>query len=366
MTARNELPMKIGFIINPVAGMGGRVGLKGTDDLSGLAEALGGEPVSLIRAQQALRSIEEESDIFFLTCSGKMGESELKKTQFKFEVIYDTPEKTSAEDTKKAALAMLGSGCDLLLFSGGDGTAGDIVSVVDKKIPVLGIPAGVKIFSPVFCLTPEECGRIVTTFTETSVREVLDLDEEAYRRNVLDIRIKGEAIVPVSSCVQSGKSTSCSVDAKIEIAERIFDNVRAEGKDVLYIIGPGTTTMEAKKKFGDGGTLLGVDAIRDGNYIKKDASEKQLLEALRDFQGKVVIIVSPIGSQGFIFGRGNQQISPAVIRRADEITVIASPDKLECTYALHVDTGDRNLDMKLRGYVKVLSGYHDFRMMKVI
>jgi predicted polyphosphate/ATP-dependent NAD kinase len=358
--------MKIGFIINPVAGMGGKVGLKGTDNMAELAARLGGEPVSLIRAEQALHSIEKEDDMFFLTCSGKMGESVLKKTHFKFEVIYDAPEKTSAEDTKKAALKMLDSGCDLLLFSGGDGTAGDIVSVVDKKIPVLGIPAGVKIFSPVFCVTPKECGRIVSTFTETSIREVLDIDEEAYRRNELNVRIKGEAVVPVSPAVQSGKATSSSVDAKIDIAERIIDDYLAHGKDVLYIIGPGTTTMEVKNKFSIDGTLLGVDAVRNSKLVKKDASEKHLIEALQEFDGKVAIIVSPIGSQGFIFGRGNQQISQVVIRRADEIIVIASPDKLEFTPALHVDTGDPELDNKLRGYVKVLSGYHDFKMIKVV
>jgi len=356
--------MKVGFIINPVSGMGGTVGLKGTDNLAELAAKLGGEPVSLIRAEQALHSIEED-DIFFLTCSGKMGESVLKKTRFKYDVIYDAPEKTSAEDTKKAALEMLGSGCDLLLFSGGDGTAGDIVSVVDKKIPILGIPSGVKIFSPVFCVTPKECGRIVSTFTETSIKEILDIDEEAYRKNELNVRIKGEAVVPVNPAVQSGKATSGSVDAKIDIAERIFDDYRARGKDVLYIIGPGTTTMEVKKKLGIEGTLLGVDAFRNGKLVKKDASEKHLLEALKKFGGKIAIIVSPIGSQGFIFGRGNQQISPAVIQRADEIIVIASPDKLEFTPLLHVDTGDAKLDNKLRGYIKVLSGYHDFKMMKI-
>jgi len=358
--------MKIGFIINPVAGMGGRVGLKGTDNLAELAASLGGEPVSLKRAEQALHSIEEENEMLFLTCSGKMGESVLEKTRFKFEVIYVAPEKTSAEDTKKAAQKMLDLGCDLLLFSGGDGTAGDIVSVVDKKIPILGIPAGVKIFSPVFCVTPRECGRIVSTFTETSIKEVLDIDEEAYRKNELNIRIKGEAVVPVSTGVQSGKATSSSTDAKMEIAERLIDDYRAQGKDVLYIIGPGTTTMEVKKRFGIDGTLLGVDAVRNGEFVKKDVSEKQLLELIEGFNGKVVIIVSPIGNQGFIFGRGNQQISPVVIRRADDIIVIASPDKLEFTPVLHVDTGDHELDDKLRGYVKVLSGYHDFKMMKVV
>jgi len=357
--------MKIGFIINPVAGLGGKVGLKGTDNMADLAARLGGEPVSLVRAEQALQSI-DGNDMFFLTCSGEMGEDVLRKTRFRFEVIYEAPEKTTAEDTKRAARKMLESGCDLLLFSGGDGTASDIVSAVDKKIPILGIPAGVKIFSPVFCVTPGECGRIVSTFTETSLREVLDIDEEAYRENELNISIKGEAVVPVSPEVQSGKTISGSVDAQKEIAERIIDDSRSEGKDVLYIIGPGTTTMEVKKRFGIDGTLLGVDSVKDGKIIKKDANEKHLLDALKEFEGKVVIIVSPIGSQGFIFGRGNQQIGPEIIRRADEIKVIASPEKLESTPDLHADTGDPELDKKLRGYIKVLSGYHDFKLMKVV
>lgn len=357
--------MKIGFIVNPIAGMGGRVGLKGTDGLAEVAAQLGGEPVSLQRAEEALRSIEEAGEeIVFYTCSGPMGEDVLRNTRFRYEVVYETPEKkTTSEDTKKAAQKMLG--CDLLLFSGGDGTACDIVSVVDKKIPVLGIPAGVKIFSPVFCMTPRECGRILSSFVETAVRDVLDIDEEAFRNNELNITLKGEALVPVSSSIQSGKEVSGAVDAKGEIADRIIDDYRAEGGNKLLILGPGTTTMEIKKHFGNNGTLLGVDVVKNGRIMIKDAAEKQLLEAIRQFEGKVVIIVSPIGSQGFIFGRGNQQISPAIIRQADEIKVIASPEKLELTPTLHVDTGDVELDRRLRGYIKVQSGYHDFKVMKV-
>jgi predicted polyphosphate/ATP-dependent NAD kinase len=357
--------MKVGFIINPIAGMGGKAGLKGTDDLADLAKELGCEPESLRKAELALLSI-DDNDIFFLTCSGNMGESVMKKSRFNFKVIYQTPAKTTAQDTRNAASKMLGEGCDIILFSGGDGTARDVISAVDMKIPILGIPAGVKIFSPVFCITPKECGRIVSTFTETSIREVLDIDEEAYRRNELSIAIKGQAVVPVSPGVQNGKAVSESVDAKLEIASRIFDDFQAEGKDALYIIGPGTTTMEVKKKLGIDGTLLGVDAFRNGKTFWKDASEKRLLDALLEFKGKVVIIVSPIGSQGFIFGRGNQQIGTEVIKRADEIKVIASPEKLEFTPDLHVDTGDDELDEKLRGYIKVLSGYHDFKFMKVV
>jgi predicted polyphosphate/ATP-dependent NAD kinase len=358
--------MKIGFIINPVAGMGGKVGLKGTDNLADLAASLGAKPISSMRAEQAIQSIEAQESMFFLTCSGKMGEIVLKKTRFNYEVIYEAPGRTTAEDTKKAALKMLESGCDLILFSGGDGTARDIVSAVDRKVPILGIPAGVKIFSPVFCTTPKECGRIISSFTETSVREVLDIDEEAYRRGTLNIQIYSEAVVPVSPDIQSGKAISGSVNAKEDIADRIFDDSQEEKKDVLYIIGPGMTTMEVKKRFGIDGTLLGVDAVINCRLVVKDACEKHLLDIIKKFKGKVVIIVSPIGSQGFIFGRGNQQIGPEIIKHADEIKVIATPEKLELTPALRVDTGDEELDKKLRGYIKVLSGYHDFKILKVI
>lgn len=357
--------MKIGFIINPIAGMGGKVGLKGTDGMADLALSLGGQPVSLRRAEDALRTlVDQEKDLFFLTCSGKMGEDVLKKMEFHYRVVYKTPERTTAEDTKKAAKEMLD--CDLLLFSGGDGTVCDIISAVDKKIPILGIPAGVKMFSPIFCVTPKECGRIISSYVETSVRDVLDIDEDAYRRNELSIKIRGEAIVPVSPAIQGGKGISSTVDAKKDISTRIYDDYLAEGKDVLYIIGPGTTTMEVKKRFGIDGTLLGVDVVRNGKIVKKDACEGHLQTAIKKYGGKVVIIVSPIGSQGFILGRGNQQIGPDIIKRADEIKVIASPDKLESTPHLHIDTGDHELDAKLRGYIKVQSGYRDFKMMKVV
>lgn len=357
--------MKIGFIVNPVAGMGGRVGLKGTDGLADLAARLGGERISLKRAQEALQNIgDADNEITFLTCSGEMGEDVLRHTSFSYKVIYQIPETTTSEDTKQAACKMLD--CDLILFSGGDGTACDIISVVDKQVPILGIPAGVKIFSPVFCITPQECGRIVSTFLETTVRDVLDIDEEAYRNNTLNVRIMGEALVPVSPAVQSGKEISGAVDAKRDIAQRIFDDCRAKGKDVLYIIGPGTTTMEVKHLFGIDGTLLGVDAVVNGKLVQKDACEKHLLKAIETYPTRVMIIVSPIGSQGFIFGRGNQQISPSIINKADEIKIIASPDKLATTPVLHVDTGDLELDTRLRGYIKVQSGYHDLTIMKVV
>jgi predicted polyphosphate/ATP-dependent NAD kinase len=351
--------MKIGLIVNPIAGMGGRVGLKGTDGVSELAIRLGAKEISLERAEEALRAITRK-DVLFFTCSGKMGEEVLKKTGLRHEITYLAPNITSSIDTKRAAKNMLD--CDLILFAGGDGTARDIIDAIDAEVPILGIPAGVKIFSPIFGLTPRETGSIVSEYDgSTTLQEVLDIDEEAYRKGKLDIRIWGIALVPISSSLQRGKEPLGFNGAKKDIAQRIVDDT----KDELLIIGPGTTTHEVKKAFKVEGSLLGVDLLRRGRIVKKDASEKDILQEMKLWRGDKVIIVSPIGNQGFIFGRGNQQISPEVIRNADKIIVIASPEKLLGIEALHVDTGDPEMDKKLRGYIKVLTGYRDFKLMRI-
>lgn len=351
--------MKIGLIVNPIAGMGGRVGLKGTDGVSELAIRLGAKEISLERAEEALRAVTRK-DVLFFTCSGKMGEEVLKKIGLRYEITYIAPRITSSEDTKRAAQNMLD--CDLILFAGGDGTARDIIDAIDAEVPILGIPAGVKIFSPVFGLTPREAGSIVSEYDgSTTIQEVLDIDEEAYRKGKLDIKIYGIARVPVSSSLQRGKEPLGFNGAKKDIAQRIVDDT----KDELLIIGPGTTTLEVKKAFKVEGGLLGVDLIHRGRIVKKDASEKDILQETKLWKGDKVIIVSPIGNQGFIFGRGNQQISSEVIRNANKIIVIASPEKLMDIEALHVDTGDPELDRKLRGYIKVLCGYRDFKFMRI-
>jgi predicted polyphosphate/ATP-dependent NAD kinase len=136
--------------------------------------------------------------------------------------------------------------------------------------------------------------------------------------------------------------------------------------DVIYIVGPGTTTrtigdlLDAKK------SLLGVDIFCNKKIVASDVNEKQILEKI---QGKTAqIIVTPIGGQGFIFGRGNQQISPDVIRRVglDNIVVVATEGKLRSLKSLRVDTGDPNLDDALRARnIKVVTDYKTEYVMHV-
>ena len=124
----------------------------------------------------------------------------------------------------------------------------------------------------------------------------------------------------------------------------------------LYILGPGTTTRTVMERLGLPKTLLGVDAVRDGELAGADLTEADLL-ALVDAAPEAHIVVTVIGGQGHIFGRGNQQISPAVIRRvgAGHIIVIATQTKLLSLEGrpLLVDTGDPALDEELSGYAKV-------------
>lgn len=354
--------MKLGFLINPIAGMGGRVGLKGTDGV--LEEALrrGAIPIAANRARECLEVLKAGKDrLDFITCSGRMGASLIEG--FTFTVVYETSENTSSEDTKIACVRFLESGADLILFCGGDGTARDVYSAIDGKVPVLGIPAGVKMHSSVFAVNPKAAGELVLDFANGNIglreAEVIDVDEEAYRDNKLLTKLYGYMQTPYKSeLVQAGKMVFVSQDdeeSKFSISVFAGEFMR-DGS--AYILGAGSTTEAIAKQSGAEKTLLGVDVIKEGKTLLKDASEKDLLR-LFEKESSVKIIVSPIGAQGFVFGRGTQQISPAVIRKAGikNVIYVATPVKLNSTPHLLVDTGDAELDRELSGYRSVVIGY---------
>ena len=358
----------IGFLINPIAGMGGRVALKGTDGVVAEAIRRGSEPVSPGIAFRFLSSLQCKPH--FITASGDMGENSLKKAGFDFSVIYSTGNVTSAEDTKNAVRAMIAEGAKLIVFTGGDGTARDVVSA-EREVPVLGIPSGVKMFSSCFALSPESAARVLCEYLKGSAvfrdSEILDIDEEAYRMGELKIKLYATARTPyIPGYIQNSKEESFGGDeesAKDEIAEYILDIMEDR---VLYILGPGTTTMRIAQKMGEEKTPLGVDAYLNRKRVLKDAGEKELRSALLRY-GKAEIIVSPIGSQGFIFGRGNQQISADIIRRVgkERVTVVATPQKMEETPELHIYTGDRELDKMFRGHIRVITGYQRMKMKRL-
>jgi predicted polyphosphate/ATP-dependent NAD kinase len=364
--------MRIGLIINPIAGMGGKVGLKGTDGQETLEKARekGAEPVAEDRAREALSYL-EKLDVEWFTWGGKMGEKLLKELDYDFKLLGE-PEKdeTSPEDTNSAAREMLESDMDLIIFVGGDGTAVDILEVVDGDVPIMGIPSGVKMYSAVFTSTPRAASKLIRDFVRgeapVSEREVMDIDEEAYREGVLAADLKGYAMTPYESALVLSEKQATSMPDEGIMKESIADRIVEEMKpDALYIMGPGSTVKTITDQLGLEKTLLGVDLLKDKKVIAKDVDEQTILENLEE---ENFIIVSPLGGQGSVLGRGNQQISSIVVNEVglSNIIIIATPIKLQGLKNLAVDTGDPEIDEKLRGYQRVITGRHESKLIKVI
>ncbi len=371
------MPKRLGLIVNPVAGIGGRVGLKGSDgaEIQKMALQLGAVPQAQNRTVEALQQLKTVESLEILTYPGEMGEDAARACSFGPQVIGSiTAGQTTAEDTRDAASEMQRRGVDLLLFAGGDGTARDIYSAVGTGLPVLGIPAGVKIHSAVYATHPRSAGQLAALYLQGKVAglrelEVMDIDEEAFRRNTLSAKLYGYLKVPFrSSLVQSQKMPSTG-DAQAVAA--IAEDVVSKMEDgVLYIIGPGTTTRAIVEELGLDKTLLGVDVVLNRELIARDASEAQLLALLEEHgTDQARIVITPIGGQGHLFGRGNQQISPQVIERIgrDGIIVVSTPEKLYAlgSQPLLVDTGSRTVDEMLSGYLTVVTGYNERAVRKV-
>jgi len=373
--AEREARRRLGLIVNPIAGIGGRVGLKGSDGaaIQAKALALGAVPRSLERAAQALGRTKRVKDLEVITFPGEMGEDTARVCGYEPSVIGAiTPGATTASDTQNSALQMQRLDVDLLLFAGGDGTARDIYAAVADTLPVLGIPAGVKIHSAVFGTNPISAGDLTALYLEGRVfdlreAEVLDIDEDAIRHGTVSAQLYGYLKIPYrGSLVQSLKTPSAPGEqaAMGAIACDIVDGMEV---DWLYVIGPGTTTRAIAIELGLEKTLIGVDVVRNRELVARDVNERQLLELLEGKQGKIV--VTPIGGQGYIFGRGNQQISPLVIQQVgrDNIIVISTTSKIYSLLGrpLLMDTGDRQVDALLGGYISVITGYNQEMIYRV-
>jgi predicted polyphosphate/ATP-dependent NAD kinase len=368
---------KLGLIVNPIAGIGGRVGLKGSDgvEIQQKAFELGAAPQALNRTIQALERLEPIEALEIITFPGEMGEDAARACGFEPTVIGSIkPGKTTAKDTRDAAREMLRLEVNLLLFAGGDGTARDVYNTVGEELPALGIPAGVKIHSAVYATNPGSAGELAALYLKgriASLREaeVMDIDEEAFRQGVVSAKLYGYLKIPFrTSLVQNLKiASAASAGERAALASIAYDIVEKIEEDCLYIIGPGTTTRAVTSEFGLEKTLIGVDVVLNRELLAADVNESQLLALLEGRRAK--IIVTPIGGQGCIFGRGNQQISPRVIERVgrENIIVVSTREKL---YALGqrplwVDTGDLDVDRMLTGYIKVVTGYNERAVRKV-
>jgi len=362
---------RIGLLVNPVAGMGGSVGLKGTDGtMYHNALQLGAKPVTPPKTREFLAHIRNRDRIELCVAPGNMGEEYVKDSDMAFTVVGSVGEDTSGEDTKRIAADMLAGGTDLLIMVGGDGTARDVYDAVGPDIPVVAVPAGVKVFSSVFAFSTRAAAEMVDAFVEgadVTEEEVLDIDEDAFREGRLDSTLYGYLSVPnVKALLQGGKEASAggsAAESKKEIAAYIVGGMETE---VLYLLGPGTTLQSIADEMGVPKTLLGVDAVFEGELVGTDLNEHAMLRLFEQYETRK-IIVTPIGGNGFIFGRGNKQFTPEVIKRVgrENIIVVGASDKLRKLDCLRVDTGDFELDGQLSGYMDVTVGYKHSKVMPV-
>lgn len=369
---------KLGLIVNPFAGMGGRVGLKGSDGAETVrkAIALGARPEAPRRAAEALEALRDLQDVIqVVTYPHEMGEDEARSAGFSPTVIGSIERgRTTPQDTERAAQDLLQFGVDLLLFAGGDGTARNIYDAVHEDLAALGVPAGVKIHSAVYATTPRAAGALaklvlLERITALHDAEVMDIDEDAFREGRVSSRLYGYLKVPTDTThVQNMKSGRAPGNeaALSAIAEHVIEDMEAH-PDLLYIVGPGTTTRAIMDHLGLKGTLLGVDVVQGKRLVTADVGERELLELTAGHPSTIVVTI--IGGQGYIFGRGNQQISPKVLSQVGigNMLVVATREKVISLRGgpLLVDTGDPDMDLRLRGYRRVITGYHDHLMYRV-
>ena len=372
--------MKMVFIVNPIAGMGGRVGLKGTDDVLEQAIKKGARPVAPDRAVEFLRELRERKrnrQFEILTCPGIMGEKEAKAAFLPVKTLpMEIAEETTLQDTKKAVQEASKAKAELIVFVGGDGTAKNVLDALKESKdppPVLGVPAGVKMYSGIFAVNPADAAAAVVAFLEGTAQvtnlEVMDADEDAIRNDVFAVKFYGYLKgLYVPSRIQGSKEISPDTgderSSQEAIARFVIDEMPAEG---TFLLGPGTTVERIAELLGIKKTLLGVDICRKGKVIL-DVNEAQILKEVGDWDN-AWLIVSPIGHQGMLLGRGNQQVSPEVLKRLGKthIIVVATRHKLESVEerVLRVDTGDAEVDEMLRGPIRVVTNYKEGVMMQI-
>jgi predicted polyphosphate/ATP-dependent NAD kinase len=364
---RDDVRRRIGVIVNPIAGMGGRVGLKGTDGAATLARALalGATPMAPVRCAEALGPLAALGGrIDVIAPPGTLGADAAGAAGLVARILADLPTPVGdGTDTAAVAKRLLAEGVELILFAGGDGTARDVVGAVGTAVPILGVPTGVKMHSAVFGLSPRAAGRTAAAFlgadgpaTRLREAEVMDIDEDALREGRVSARLFGVARVPHAR----GLMQACKAGARPDDEAALDALARVIARDWpaerLMILGCGTTARRVRRAMGFEGTLLGVDVALGGRPLALDVGEAQLLRLL-DRAGDAGIVASVTGGQGFLFGRGNQQISAEVIRRVgrDRIMVVTGAGKLATLDppALHVDTGSAEVDAMLAGYIHI-------------
>lgn len=359
----------LGLVVNPAAGLGGPAGLGGSDgvDVQRAALARGTAPGrALARAVDALAAVAAADPRGrVLTAAGEMGEDAVRAAGLTPAVVAWPAHPTTAADTTEAVGRILAGGADLLLFAGGDGTARDVTQAMDAAgtdAAALGIPAGVKMYSPVFAVSPRAAGAIAAAWLRrplpTRPLEVLDVDEAALRAGEIGTALYGELRVPYVPGRTQARKAPTPADERAAVRAAAAGAVARLRPGVSYLLGPGATTAEIARQLGLPASPLGVDVVQDGRLLVAAASEPELRRIAE--AGPAQAVVSIVGGQGFLLGRGNQQLSAAVLAALDDdpLIVVAPEQKLIDLHGrpLLVDTGSPAMDAALAGYVRVITG----------
>lgn len=362
----------VGLIINPFAGVGGSVALKGSDGKATREQALklGATPKAQQRVTQALTLLQPQQEALeFVTCGGAMGADVLRQLGFSYRTVFTPADtETSAQDTQQAVAAIQAEGVDLLLFAGGDGTARDVYEVIDDEQLVLGIPAGVKIHSGVYAVSPKAAGRVVERLVRGELSslkraDVMDIDEALFRQGTVKARRYGDMLIPAElEYVQAVKMGGIESDELVlaDIAAEVIERV----DDEYLVMGSGSTVAAVMEEMGLENTLLGVDLVHEQQLLGSDLTEQQLYQQVANIEpGKVKLVITVIGGQGHVLGRGNQQLSPRILRHIgrENVWLVATKSKLESLQGrpLLLDSGDETLDQEWSGLIAVITGYHD-------
>jgi len=378
--------VRIGLLVNPDAGLGGRLGLKGSDGQAKYARSMGAEDRAGPRVSDALlyfsKIYDNEQIIQWYTSNGRMGSQWIPDNISigDFNLIHESSESTSPSDTTELVYLLIDSDVDLILYAGGDGTTRDIVSALESKnkssIPVIGIPCGVKMHSGCFSSSPKAGAEVLSSWLNgellLSSTEVLDLDEDKYRNGEWVVRLYAEAKTPASPRWMQGAKMRVEATGEEEIIEGLADHIRELliHDERLIIWGSGGTLRTISNMVGFEGTVLGIDATLGNKQVGADLNEEQLIDILSSHKGQVTLLLSPMGGQGFLIGRGNLQLSPSVLRKIpiDDILGVVTPAKLISVRRLRIETGDEKLDQRFSGkkYMKVLQGYRTTRVLPII
>lgn len=364
--------LKIGLLINPVAGLGGAVALKGSDGVVAQALQRGARPQSEARVARALRSLGDAAgECRWSTWRGGMGEDCLAGAAIAARVVGGSQLPTSAADTRAAARGLVDDGVDLLVFAGGDGTARDILGSVAQEVPVLGIPAGVKMHSGVFASTPEQAGALLVRLirgglVQSVVRDVRDMDEAALRAGVLQPEFHGELRVPeLGGYLQHTKESGRESEA-LAIGEIVAEiQQRLVGVRRPVVLCPGSTVGAVKAALGMEASLLGVDVWQEGRQLGKDVTASWLEQHVQ----QPLLILSFTRGQGFLLGRGNQQLSATLLRELahPDLWIVGTRTKLASLDGrpLLIDTNEPDLDQAMAGLYEVITGYEDCMLYRV-